>query len=914
MKSHSVRAWTSRVLTLGASLIVAAAPLALVTSPASAAGSQPTATLAASPASSTYGQSVMLTMTVTAAAGGVTPTGTVNFENGGVTIAGCGSQTLSPVASPALSSAATCATTALPAGTLSLSAVYPGDSNNLTVTATLSYTVAKATPTITLAVSPTSSTYGGSVTLTATVTGTLTSPTGTVDIKDGATVICSSLTAVAGASPTSSASCSDNALAVGSHSFTAVYSGDTNYATVTSSAVPYTVGKATPTVSLVGAPTSSTYGGSVTLTATVTGTLTSPTGGTVNFEVGGVTITGCGTQAVTTGTSPASSATCTTSALLGGNNSLTAIYSGDTDYNTATGSLTYNVATYVPTVTVATPSPTTAAYGTSVTLSATVTGVGGGLTPTGTVTFFENGTRIAGSSGCALSATLNASGVGTCATTLLPAGSYNITAYYSGDGNYSSTTSGLEPITINQAATSFSASSITSSITYGMTEAISVTVQGTSTAPTGTVGFTYGVGSTPISNCNSVSVTSSTSTTSTFTCYTTLLPVGNYSIEATYNGDSNYLTYSGVLGPVVVSRAVLTVTPNAQSIVYGTPAPGNAFYTYSVTGFKNGEYSWTALSYVAPTCTSTYVNPTDVGTYSGGITCGGGSAANYSFSYGTATYTVTPAVQAPLSVTSLVGYFGSSLTLTTSGGSGPGSVTFSLVSAGSANCSLNGIMLSATSVGTCTVQATKAASLDYQVASSPVATVQFYVMSLLATQSTLVVTTTSGTAGTPLTLTTSGGNGTGAVSFSLAGAGSAGCSLSGAVLSASAAGTCSVTASKAGDSSYQPTSSAATTITFAAAPTPPTTTPTPPPAPRAFRVVGVVFTGKRTVVTITGRGFFGQPKITSNARGTRVGVLHDRGTSLTVAVYVSATTPRGMHVLTIRLANGTVLHVRYIQR
>ena len=123
MKSHSVRAWTSRVLTLGASLIVAAAPLALVTSPASAAGSQPTATLAASPASSTYGQSVMLTMTVTAAAGGVTPTGTVNFENGGVTIAGCGSQTLSPVASPALSSAATCATTALPAGTLSLSAV-----------------------------------------------------------------------------------------------------------------------------------------------------------------------------------------------------------------------------------------------------------------------------------------------------------------------------------------------------------------------------------------------------------------------------------------------------------------------------------------------------------------------------------------------------------------------------------------------------------------------------------------------------------------------------------------------------------------------------------------------------------------------------------------------------------------------
>ena len=902
MKSHSVRAWTSRVLTLGASLIVAAAPLALVTSPASAAGSQPTATLAASPASSTYGQSVMLTMTVTAAAGGVTPTGTVNFENGGVTIAGCGSQTLSPVASPALSSAATCATTALPAGTLSLSAVYPGDSNNLTVTATLSYTVAKAGLTVTP--NNQSIVYGSAAPASSFYTYTV---TGWQNGEGPGT-------AVGYTAPTCTSTYSNTSPAGTPITITCSSGAATDY-TFTYNTATLTVTKYTPPVTFTASPVSSSYGTSVVLTAVVNGDSAAPTGNvTFYYFPSNTTISGCSSVAVITGSPSAtqSTATCTVTPDMGaGSNGLVATYNGDGNYvSNSGGPMYYSVSKSTPTVTLATPSPATATYGDSVALSASVAPVGSGATPTGNVTFYANGVAVVG---CTNPATVSA-GTATCTTTQLPAGSYNLTATYNGNSNYNAATSAGEPMAVAKAATSFSSSSVSGNITYGGTESISVTVQGTSTAPTGTVGFTYGVGSTPISNCNSVSVSSTSGATSTFTCSTTLLPVGNYSIEATYNGDSNYVTYSGVLGSVVVSKAVLTVTPNAQSIVYGTPAPGNAFYTYSVTGFKNGEYPWTALSYVAPTCTSTYVNPTDVGTYSGGITCGGGSAANYSFSNGTATYTVTPAVQAPLSVTSLVGYFGSSLTLTTSGGSGPGSVTFSLVSAGSANCSLNGIVLSATSVGTCTVQATKAASLDYQVASSPVATVQFYVMSLLATQSALVVTTTSGTAGTPLTLATSGGNGTGAVSFSLAGAGSAGCSLSGAVLSASAAGTCSVTASKAGDSSYQPTSSAATTITFAAAPTPPTTTPTPPPAPRAFRVVGVVFTGKRTVVTITGRGFFGQPKITSNARGTRVGVLHDRGTSLTVAVYVSATTPRGMHVLTIRLANGTVLHVRYIQR
>ncbi|HSN01849.1 MAG TPA: hypothetical protein VLS91_00020, partial [Acidimicrobiales bacterium] len=139
----------------------------------------------------------------------------------------------------------------------------------------------------------------------------------------------------------------------------------------------------------------------------------------------------------------------------------------------------------------------------------------------------------------------------------------------------------------------------------------------------------------------------------------------------------------------------------------------------------------------------------------------------------------------------------------------------------------------------------------------------------------------------------------------------ANCSLSGAVLSATTGGTCTVTANKAGDSSYLPVSSTATTITFAASPTPP---PTPRPAPHAVRVVGVVHTGARTEVTIVGVGFYGQPRITSNAGGTRVLVHHDNGRQLVVSVIVARNVRKGVHTLTLVFSHGQVTRVTYIQR
>jgi len=74
------------------------------------------------------------------------------------------------------------------------------------------------------------------ITLTATVSSTVGTPTGTVTFIDGTTPLGTGTVSTSGI-----AKLSISTLAVGSHSITAVYSGDTNFITATSSALPQVV-------------------------------------------------------------------------------------------------------------------------------------------------------------------------------------------------------------------------------------------------------------------------------------------------------------------------------------------------------------------------------------------------------------------------------------------------------------------------------------------------------------------------------------------------------------------------------------------------------------------------------------------------------------------------------------------------
>lgn len=119
-------------------------------------------------------------------------------------------------------------------------------------------------------------------------------------------------------------------------------------------------------------------------------------------------------------------------------------------------------------------------------------------------------------------------------------------------------------------------------------------------------------------------------------------------------------------------------------------------------------------------------------------------------------------------------------------------------------------------------------------------------------QAAVTLTSTSGSFGTPLTLTGAGGSGTGAFNYAVNSAGTAGCSISGGTtLNATATGTCTVTATKAADSSYNAASSSATTVTFVVSL--PTVTGISPTS-------GTTAGG--TSVTITGTNFTGATGVT----------------------------------------------------
>jgi hypothetical protein len=82
-----------------------------------------------------------------------------------------------------------------------------------------------------------------------------------------------------------------------------------------------------------------------------------------------------------------------------------------------------------------------------------------------------------------------------------------------------------------------------------------------------------------------------------------------------------------------------------------------------------------------------------------------------------------------------------------------------------------------------------------------------------------------------------------------------------------------------------------------------------PKSPHATHVHGSAVTGKTVTITISGTGFYGAPKITSNAKGTTAKVSHDTGKLLTVRISTKA--GKGEHTLTIRDADGKSCKINY---
>jgi len=184
-----------------------------------ASGAESVAVVQSSANPSVFGEQVTFTATVTPGSANTnTPSGTVGFEDG---------QTQLFVATLANGSA-TFSTSGLSTGSHSITVSYSGDSNFVASTSTiLTQVVDQAATTTKLTASPNPSATGQTVTFTAKVAAVSPgagSPTGTVTFVDGTTAIGTG-TVNAGV-----ATFSISTLGAGTHTISAAYPGDPNFA------------------------------------------------------------------------------------------------------------------------------------------------------------------------------------------------------------------------------------------------------------------------------------------------------------------------------------------------------------------------------------------------------------------------------------------------------------------------------------------------------------------------------------------------------------------------------------------------------------------------------------------------------------------------------------------------------------
>ena len=276
--------------------------------------------------------------------------------------------------------------------------------------------------------------------------GTSSCPTGSVSMKASGTSLDGTTL------PLNSAGYAENqSIPPGSYTVSATYSGDASYSGSTGS-VAFAVAKAPTTASAGVAGTPVQYGNFEQINADIATTSNgAPPTGTFQFLVDGSAIgspvgvyeSGPGNSSSTTLPYAWADASTSTEFLGVGTHTLAVQYSGDT-YYAASASVPSNV-----TVTKAQPSFLTygwgspsASIGQTVAPTGTMYGSNSGISPTGTMTFYDNGNPISS----AVSYTPhNSPGIldATTSYTFTTAGNHSLTIQYAGDANYLPATNGL---------------------------------------------------------------------------------------------------------------------------------------------------------------------------------------------------------------------------------------------------------------------------------------------------------------------------------------------------------------------------------------------------------------------------------------------------------------------------------------
>jgi hypothetical protein len=431
-----------------------------------------------------------------------------------------------------------------------------------------------------------------------------------------------------------------------------------------------TLVKPTPSISLSCSPNPIVYGGETTDCTVEVGNGAT---GTTSWTINGSAWT---TQTLSGGTASASGF----NGYSAGSYTIGVTYNGDGNNNTASTSASLTISMATPSV-YDTCSPNPITYGGSNSICTGYASDSG--TVTGTLAFTINGSPWATetlSSGSATSPQFSSTyGIGT----------YTVGVTYSGDSNNNAASSSTS-LTISKAAQTITFPAPASPVTYGVS-AISLSA----TASSG-LAVTFGVSSGPCT------VSGST---------LTVTGAGTCVVAANQAGNADYSAAAQVTQTVTVNAAVLTVTANSTSRVYGAANPA---FSYTVAGYVNGDTSSVVSGSAAETTSATSTSAP--GSYSITFSSEALTAANYTFSYVNGTLTVSQASQtitftAPASPLT---YGVSPISLNATASSGL-AVTFSV---SSGPCSVSGGTLTVAGAGTCVVVANQAGNADYTAAAA----------------------------------------------------------------------------------------------------------------------------------------------------------------------------------------------------
>jgi hypothetical protein len=189
-----------------------------------------------------------------------------------------------------------------------------------------------------------------------------------------------------------------------------------------------------------------------------------------------------------------------------------------------------------------------------VTFTATVSAKSPGSgTPTGSVTFMDGSTSLG-------AGTLSG-GVATFSISTLTVGSHSLTGVYSGDPNFTTSTSSTFTQTVKQASTTTSLVSSANPSVAGQAITFTATISPVSPGsgtPTGTATFMDG--------SNTLATATLSGGAASFT--SSSLSVGTHSIKVVYSGDNDFKTStSAVLRQVVNNSADVVVGSRSGNLV-----------------------------------------------------------------------------------------------------------------------------------------------------------------------------------------------------------------------------------------------------------------------------------------------------------------------------------------------------------